>query len=99
MIMNIISRTRAAYLPYPLYREGQTIGRVNKEAVCRSTKRPYEGKSRVSVKPTKVADPPDDLLERVNRERQRYRRLGRPAVGIKRQLSIVKRKVLNISLK
>ena len=74
MIMNIISRMRAPHLPYTLYREGQAKGRVNKEAVCRSTKRPHKGKPRVSFKPTKVTEPPDDLLERVNRERRRYRR-------------------------
>ena len=66
MIMNIISRTHVPHLPYTLYREGQAIGRVNKEAVCRSTKQPREGKPRVSVKSTKVTEPPDDLLERVN---------------------------------
>ena len=74
MIVNMISRTRAPHLPYTLYREGQAIGRVNKEAVCRSTKQPREGKPRVSVKSTKVTEPPDDLLERVNVERRCYRR-------------------------
>ena len=44
------------YLLYTLYREAQTIGRVNKEPVCQSTKRPYEGKSWVSVKPMKVTE-------------------------------------------
>ena len=66
MIMNIISRMRTPHLPYTLYREGQAIGRVNKEAICQNTKQPHKGKPRVSVKPTKVAEPPDDLLERVN---------------------------------
>ncbi len=88
ILVNIISRTCAPYLPY---REGQAIGRVNKEAICRSTKRSHEGAPRVSVKPTKVSEPPDDLLERVNRERRQYRRSRRPAVGIERQLSIVER--------
>ena len=35
MIMNIISCTRTPHLSYTLYREGQTIDRVN-EAVCRT---------------------------------------------------------------
>ena len=95
MIINIISRTRVPHLPYTLYREGQASGRVNKEAVCRSTKRPHEGKARVSVKPTKVTEPHNDLLERVNRERQRYQCFWQPAEGIERQLSILERKVLN----
>ena len=74
MIINIISRTRVPHLPYTLYREGQAIGRVSKQAVCRNTRQPHEGKPRVSVEPSKVTEPPDDLLERVNRERQRYQR-------------------------
>ena len=60
--MNIISRMHVPHLPYILYR-GQAIGRVNKEAICQSTKRPHEGKPQVSVKPTKVTEPPDDLLD------------------------------------
>ncbi len=95
MLVNIISRTLAPYLPYTLYREAQAIGGVNKEAICWSTKRPHEGTPRVSVKPTKVSEPPDDLLERVNREHRQYRRSRRLAVGIERQLSIMERKVLN----
>ena len=88
MLVNIISRTHAPYLPYTLYRESQAIGGVNKEAVCQSTKRPHEGTPRVSVKPMKVSEPPNDLLVRVNRQHQRYRRSRRPEVGIERQLSI-----------
>ena len=64
MLMNIISHTRPPYFPYTLYR-GQAIGGVNKEAVCR---RPHEGTPRVLVKPTKVSEPPDDVLERINQE-------------------------------
>ena len=96
MLVNIISCTRAPYLPYTLHRESRAIGRVNKEAVCRSTKQPHEGRPRVSVKFTKVSEPPDNLLERANRERLQYRCFR---WGIKRQLWIVERKVLNNRLK
>ena len=99
MIMNIISRTLALYYPYTLYRESWALGWVNKEAICRNVNQPYKGFSWVSVNSTKVTKPPENLLEWVNRERRRYQLFGWPAVGMKRQLSIVERKVLNMSLK
>ena len=66
MIMNIISCTRAPYYPYTLQSESQALGKVNKEAVCRSINRHYKGLSRVSATSTKVTEPPENLLEQVN---------------------------------
>ena len=99
MIMMIISHMHAPYFPYFLYRESQALAWVNKEAVCQSTNRPYEGFSQVSTNSTKVTEPLENLLERVNQERQQYQHFRWPEVGMKRQLLIVKQKVLNMSLK
>ena len=87
------------YYPYTLYREGQAFDRVNKEAIYWSTNCPYEGFSWVSANSTKGTEPPENLLERINREYRLYRRFGWPAVGMKRQLSIVELKVLEMNLK
>ena len=95
MVVNIISHTHVLYFLYTLYREGLAIGRVNKEAIYRSIKRPHEGTLWVPVKLTKVSEPPDYLLERINRECLRYWCFRRAAVGIERQLLIMERKVLN----
>ena len=56
-----------------IYRDSQTLGEVNNEAICRSAIRPCEGKFQVSVKPMKVTEVPDHLLEHVNRKYQHYR--------------------------
>ena len=57
------------------------MGGVNKEGIFRSTKRPHEGMPRVSLMPTKVSNPPNDLTA---------------SDGHRKATLIVERKVLTI---
>ena len=98
IVMNISTHTCTPYYPYALRRESHVIGRENKESICRSTNRPYEGNSQVSAKPMKVTKPPENLLERISQECRQYQHFGRLAVGMKLATIDCQAKVFNISV-